>query len=472
MNHFSINENLISDSNGYRCCYIDLAKVVETLSSCKSIDKKCRVSTRVPRVSEAFMRTEAKNLNIAYSSYYNQLKDIEEKPFDKQFPELYQIYQDISLQFDPPMYCEDAYDYADTLSSSEYFDASEEFPPFACMTLSDPAYNLTLAQAKMLYLYKDVRDQLLFRLKKALVKKKNKIKFSPKTKEKGKTKIPDERKIALRNLGRLLEEWYEDYHNRLSKYEDKRQLNALKNMRKQVLRLKNDDGTPYINNPDNIDLLILSSSKRDYYPRLKDFECNFIRKNNGERVDFAWEDPLPEKQGYENIKPAAQTYAGWGLLFFWSALNYEIDRLQDLQSYDQPVDDDSGEVTPDHSSANRRPRTFKVGEEKARKMFYAAKKVKWLSDEVDLDEWMYRLAGLLPEETDWQPSTEPILFNRLNQIYYISKNYIYDPGKNMTDKQWTMVKEVFKAKKGDINNVNYRSKTPKGFDDFDKEMRK
>lgn len=45
---------------------------------------------------------------------------------------------------------------------------------------------------------------------------------------------------------------------------------------------------------------------------------------------MAWEDYIPEKYGH-NI-----TLAEFAYMFFCSALNYEIDRLKDLKTYDEP----------------------------------------------------------------------------------------------------------------------------------------
>lgn len=115
---------------------------------------------------------------------------------------------------------------------------------------------------------------------------------------------------------------------------------------------------------------------------------------------------------------------------------------------------------------------FSINETVAHKMYKAVNVVKWLPATVDEDEWMFRLAGKLPKDPKWKASNNAILFKGLNQIYYIAKNWIYSPECNMTQEQWDLVRVIFRAKKGDIKNVNLRCKSPKGFETFEKEMKK
>lgn len=146
---------------------------------------------------------------------------------------------------------------------------------------------------------------------------------------------PDERTLGLRNIGRLLEEWYEDYCERIVHYPPERQLNALRVMRKQVLASVNwAEGSPrFGDNPEDINYLIFSSPNKDYFPRLKDFGCNFGKYAQDEKKEMAWEDYIPEKYGH-NI-----TLAEFAYMFFCSALNYEIDRLEEVMLYDEPCED-------------------------------------------------------------------------------------------------------------------------------------
>ncbi|MCR5192274.1 MAG: hypothetical protein K6D59_03120 [Bacteroidales bacterium] len=151
---------------------------------------------------------------------------------------------------------------------------------------------------------------------------------------------PDERTMKLRNIGRLLEEWYEDYCERIVDYPSDRKLNALRVMRKQVLSsVEWAEGSPrFGDNPEDINYLIFSSPNKDYFPRLKDFGCNFGKYAQGEKKDMAWEDYIPEKYGHN------MTLVEFAYMFFCSALNYEIDRLEDFMLYDKPYEDGTNDI--------------------------------------------------------------------------------------------------------------------------------
>lgn len=146
--------------------------------------------------------------------------------------------------------------------------------------------------------------------------------------------VPDEKTMKLRNLGEMLEEWYEDYCERIVHYPTNRQLNALRNMRKQVLANADwAEGSPRMgDNADDIRYLIFSTPKENYKPRLKDFGGNFIRNAYGQKREIAWEEYVPEKIAHE--MPLAE----FAYLFFCSALNYEIERLEDVMLYDEPYE--------------------------------------------------------------------------------------------------------------------------------------
>ena len=151
---------------------------------------------------------------------------------------------------------------------------------------------------------------------------------------------PDEKTIKLRNLGRLLEEWYEDYCERIVHYPIIRQLNALQVMRKQVLeQVRWAEGSPrFGDNPDDIDYLFFVGKERNFVPRLKDFGMNFGVNAQGKMKNMAWEDYIPEKYGH-NV-----TLVEFGYIYFISALNYEIDRLKEQKTYDEPFEEPKAEI--------------------------------------------------------------------------------------------------------------------------------
>lgn len=149
---------------------------------------------------------------------------------------------------------------------------------------------------------------------------------------------PDEKTMYLRNLGDKLEEWYEDYCERIVQYPIERQLNALRNMREQVLASADwAEGSPRMgDNGEDIRYLIFSTPKENYKPRLSDFGNNFIRNTQGEKREMAWEEYISEKIAHE--MPLAE----FAYIFFCSALNYEIDRLEDVLLYDKPYNEQVG----------------------------------------------------------------------------------------------------------------------------------
>ena len=183
-----------------------------------------------------------------------------------------------------------------------------------------------------------------------------------------KWQVPDEKTMKLRDLGDKLEEWYEDYCERIMHYPIERQLNALRNMREQVLATADwADGSPRMGDKaEDIRYLIFSTPKENYKPRLRDFGTNFIRNTQGEKKEMAWEEYVSEKIAHE--MPLAE----FAYVFFCSALNYEIDRLEDIILYDKPhkktavpsaVTSVQGESFSPHSDDNEEKDTPKTREE-------------------------------------------------------------------------------------------------------------
>ena len=113
---------------------------------------------------------------------------------------------------------------------------------------------------------------------------------------------------------------------------------------------------------------------------------------------------------------------------------------------------------------------IKIDEEKAKKIYHAsnADGVKWLVEPMDETVFVNRLT--LP------PSGEKIKYKQLNQIYYITKHYLYPPknGKkkrNLTKEIWDLIKKVFDTEDGKMDNVDTATKTPQNSEKFDFEYR-
>lgn len=334
MEHFKNNEIFISEEKGGMKSYINIEKFLEAVSKGNYVDTKKRESKRTPKHTESFMRFESKELDVAYRSYYHQLNEIEEMPLDEQLSELTKLFQDISLQYDPPMFCEEAYDFADELNSSGWREESKEDPPFASITIDDPAMNLAMSQAKMLYVYWEIREQLRFRLK-YFVKKRKEIAKDEKTnrekeREVEKSKMPKEETMYYRSIGKKLEDWYEEYHKFIVKYDVERQIIALNEIRNEVLALTNYYGKPYVTGgPTGLKHLIFVTPTENNYPRLDYFRGEFIQTPEGEPVNIAWETPMGER--YAPI----ETLAEFGVIYFFSALNYEIELLKGVMAHDK-----------------------------------------------------------------------------------------------------------------------------------------
>lgn len=260
---------------------------------------------------------------------------------------------------------------------------------------------------------------------------------------------PDERTIKLRNLGRLLEEWYEDYCDRIAYYPTDRQLNALQVMRKQVW-----DNAHWVegflrlgDNPEDINLCF-TGKERDIEPRLRDFGVNFGKDAQGGLKDMAWEDYIPEKYGHD------VTIVEFGYNYFISALNYEIDRLKDLKAYDEPFEETkSGIENPQTKhldkdiTVEKSPLpSFNLNPEKQKHwsdVYQRLTQKVWIKRmEVTQLEFVYVMCAVGGEKNR---RYEPIIWHGpTNALAYIVRRYLFVDG---VDK-WAVAKHVFLDKNG------------------------
>lgn len=132
------------------------------------------------------------------------------------------------------------------------------------------------------------------------------------------------KRTAMRGLGLQLEEWYKDYRNHICHYDTERQINALCNMRKEVLELVHLI-------PENGRELedvkrVYPGKDNDRYATFDGFDMMFIR---GRKIP--WEESPDEK------RPSC-FLALCALLYFFDAINYEIVRLKDIKAYDKPYE--------------------------------------------------------------------------------------------------------------------------------------
>ena len=101
----------------------------------------------------------------AYAYYWRQFKEYEKLPIKPQLEQVLELFVDISCRFDPPTYSEEVYFYADELGSPSLEELNSAEPPFVNLTFFDSQSNLTLSQAKMMFLYHAIQDHMIYLLK-------------------------------------------------------------------------------------------------------------------------------------------------------------------------------------------------------------------------------------------------------------------------------------------------------------------
>lgn len=147
------------------CMSFRLNKVVEAvgnglLDEMLQQDKKRRDSRS--RLQHLQINTETSK---AYEYYWRLLKEYEKIPLKKQHESVLELFVDITRRFDPPMYSEEVWTYADELYSDIWSEERKEEPPFSSISFVDPESNEVLAKAKMLFIYREIRDHLYYLVK-------------------------------------------------------------------------------------------------------------------------------------------------------------------------------------------------------------------------------------------------------------------------------------------------------------------
>lgn len=242
-----------------------------------------------------------------------------------------------------------------------------------------------------------------------------------------KWQVPSEKTLELRILGNKLEEWYEDYCERIVQYPIERQLNTLRNMRKQVMASVHFvEGSPRMGDgPEDIHYVKFSGPQRDFPARLRDFGSNFIeRVREGE---MAWEEYIPENIGHE------MTFVEFAYIFFIGALKYEIDRLENLKSYDEP---NEGYNIIVHFSK-------RVTDEELTVIYNGLMDKKLLCGNPSLADFIYWHTG-----SGARPS-ELLMWKTKNVCRYYVQQYL--------DSDWSIAEHCFSCNRGSINNLGSAS---------------
>lgn len=142
-----------------------LDKVVEAVSEgilgeMLKQDKKRRDSRN--RLQHLQVTTETSK---AYEYYWRLLKEYEKMPLKKQLESVLELFVDISCRFDPPLYSEEVWTYTDELLSNSCDEERKEDPPFSSISFVDPESDELLAKAKMLFIYREIRNHIYYLVK-------------------------------------------------------------------------------------------------------------------------------------------------------------------------------------------------------------------------------------------------------------------------------------------------------------------
>lgn len=237
----------------------------------------------------------------------------------------------------------------------------------------------------------------------------------------------DERTLKLRELGRKLEEWYEDYCSTIVHYPPERQLNALRNMRKQILESGSwtIGGRRMGDNPGDVKYLTFSTPKENIIPRLKGFGNPSSEVPEGEEP--AWEDDTPVVKGM----PLAE----FGYLYLSSAVNYEIDRLKKLIAYDEPDGDNGAD-----NGGNTAHFSKRVTDEELKEVYNGLIEMKMLPDNPSLEDFIYWHTGA------GKRPAEPLKWETKNVCRYYVAQYL--------DSDWATAEKCFSCKRGKISNLS------------------
>lgn len=135
-----------------------------------------------------------------------------------------------------------------------------------------------------------------------------------------------------------------------------------------------------------------------------------------------------------------------------------------------PATESKGSTRTRDNTADE-PSHIMIDESTAKRLYEAlnADDVKWQVDQ-GLDETAFVNRLTLP------PDGNKIMLKSLNQVYYITNNYLFppEPGKSMrrkTEYEWQLVKDLFDVEDGNMERVNYASKKPSGYKKFEKHMK-
>lgn len=236
--------------------------------------------------------------------------------------------------------------------------------------------------------------------------------------------VPDAETLELRDLGDKLEEWYEDYCEKIVQYPIERQLTALRNMRKQVLASVNFiEGSPRMgDDPEDVHYVKFIGPKRDFPARLRYFGSNFVeRVREGE---MAWEEYIPENIAHK------MTFVEFAYIFFIGALKYEIDRLENLKSYDEPNEGDNVIV---HFSKH-------VTNEELTAIYDDLMEHELLCNNPPLSDFIYWHTG------EGTRPAEPLMWKQKNVCHYYVQIYL--------NSKWTIAEQCFSCKKGSISGLD------------------
>lgn len=577
-----------------------LDKVVEAVSEgilgeMLKQDKKRRDSRS--RLHHLQVNTETTK---AYEYYWRLLKEYEKMPLKKQLESVLELFVDISCRFDPPMYSEEVWAYTDELYSDFWVEERKEDPPFRNISCIGSDSEELMAQAKMLFLYKEIRDHLYYLVKMVRNNKiENKMKTENNTQKprrgnkKGKFAeavdkmneeylsrfedidigtdydpsftFPDEDSTPLENLPPEPVEEYVIVTNKKSSLDNLHlKLESYLKLAERILEKQKDDAKRYESlgrlydhidkeNGGHLEDMAIPSTDEEYsilahkLGLIDDFRerkevgilSDFLQRvknliNEGESVTyFGGETNIIDGWSWKPVKGIYPALVIMSCLL--GAIRREMRQLhlqvkiltgecitkhvfpnliplfdeekneviikrnlvtdEDDDEEEQfwmvsPFDEPTGgaapvettdvtPTTPSKPSTKKNPPDTPIidhicmDKERAQKLYRSLvhETIAWLVEPKNESEFVNRLTS--------KPGEKKIKLESLNQIYYITRYYIFSQKdkdenniRNVKSKEWDIIKQIFDSENGNIDKVNTAYKKPQNYEKLDALMRK
>lgn len=155
----------------------------------------------------------ANEMSQAYTYFWRQMKESETKTIKEQLEIVYNLFYQLCEKFDPLSFDETVWFYYEELESQKAYMVKDEVPPFLDIPNDDGNRHYFFLKAKMLYLYYEMRKQLVYLLKMNINFNKS-VRNKEKNMNKKKKVKPDKFKKAVEdtvsNENPKIEDYYSD----------------------------------------------------------------------------------------------------------------------------------------------------------------------------------------------------------------------------------------------------------------------